>query len=356
MKPELHALTASRPLPDHIGNDDERHALNRHAAARPFRQLQTRYDPHTRAIWVWMNPSPRPCLNPVLVDDLSRLQKKIKAAYNNAELFEQYPFTHVVLASKTPGVYCLGGDLELFQQLILAQDADRLRQYAHKCVHALYLNTCNLELPITVISLIQGQALGGGFEAALSCDVMIAERHSSMGFPEMLFNLFPGMGAYNLLSRKINPGLAERMILSGASYNAEELYKMGVIDMLVEPGEGVVATEKYLKNRNRAHNTVRHMKLVRRMTHPVTLQNLLEIVDLWVDAAMQLDSRDLMKMNRLIHAQNSLGQRQQKQADIVPIQRRGEWRKQPAQQFPLTTHLGEVIPYNRRTRERCRRQ
>jgi len=52
----------------------------------------------------------------------------------------------------------------------------------------------NLFLPLTTISLAQGDALGGGFEAALSCSVIIAERRARFGFPEVMFNLFPGMG------------------------------------------------------------------------------------------------------------------------------------------------------------------
>ena len=50
---------------------------------------------------------------------------------------------------------------------------------------------------------MQGECLGGGFEAALSSDVIVAEKSARFGFPEILFNLFPGMGAYSFLERKI---------------------------------------------------------------------------------------------------------------------------------------------------------
>ena len=354
MKPELHTVPGTQPA-HHTETVRSGQMPVRQPAAGSFSQLHTRYDPHSRAIWVWMNPSPRPCLNPQLVDELSRLQHRIHALYHSPELYARYPFTHVVLASRIPGIYCYGGDLELFQQLILSQNRSGLRQYAHQCVRTLHRNTCNLDLPITIISLLQGQALGGGFEAALSCDVLIAERHSRMGFPERLFNLFPGMGAYNLLSRRINPGLAERMILSGDTYSAEQLYDMGIIDMLVEPGEGVVATESYLQNRNRAHHCVRYMKQVRRMSQPLDLQTLLDIVDLWVDAAMQLDSRDLFKMKRLLYAQNGLRKRPDTGSNVIPMRRRGEWRKQTASHFPLITHMGETVTHNRRRNRGCRR-
>lgn len=320
-----------------------------------FSQLETRYDAHTCAIWCWMKPTPRPCLNPTLLNDLVSFRERVAVAYQNEQVRSQYPFSHAILASRIPGVYSYGGDLELFWQLITASDREGLRHYAYCCVDAVYQNMCNHNMPITMIALVQGQALGGGFETALSCDVIIAERQSGMGFPETLFNLFPGMGAYNLLARRINPGLAERLILSGQSYGAEELYEMGIVDILAEPGEGIVATERYLKNRNRSHRAVRCIKQVRRMTHPVSRQDLLDIVDLWVDAAMQLDSRDLQKMQRLIHAQNTLEHRNNK-AGVVPIKRRGEWRSRRIVQFPITTHLGETILHDRRRNQRCRRQ
>ncbi len=351
MKPDTHTIADhchADPLPRH---DENLCAL----ASSQYRQLQTRYDTATRSVWCWMHPSPRPCLNPQLLQELADLQQRLQNAHHDAVLRQRFPYSHLVLASKTPGVYSYGGDLQLFQQLIIDQDAERLRRYAHSCVHSLYQNICNLHLPITMIALVQGQALGGGFEAALSCDVIIAERQSDMGFPEVLFNLFPGMGAYNLLSRKVHPGLAERMILSGKTYSAQELCDMGIVDILAEPGEGVTIAEKYLNSHNRAHHAMRNIKQVRRMTHPIHLQTLLDIVDLWVDAAMQLSSRDLLKMNRLIHAQSQRERRKHTNANtIVPIRRRGEWRTQQTGNFPLQTHLGETIEHERR-RIPCRR-
>ena len=64
---------------------------------------------------------------------------------------------------------------------------------------------------------------GGGFEHALTNDVIIAERGSRMGLPEVLFNMFPGMGAYSFLDRKIGQKLAEEVISSGKVYSAEEM-------------------------------------------------------------------------------------------------------------------------------------
>jgi len=238
---------------------------------------------------------------------------------------------------------------ELFKDYIINNQEDKLREYAYKCINLLHRNIDNLDLPITMVSLVQGQTLGGGFEMALSCDVIIAERSSQMGFPEILFNLFPGMGAYNLLARRIGSALAERIILSGRTYSAGELYDMGVIDVLAEDGKGVQATEDYLNSHNQSHNTIRAMKKIRQIVHPVTRKHLYDIVDIWIEAAMDLSEKDLSKMERLLHLQKDLKDSrtiQENKAELTP--RRGDWRKIKDVTFPLVTHLGENVLENRR--------
>ncbi len=271
-----------------------------------FSQFTTRYEPETSSIWCWMQPEPRPCLNTTLIDELFQLQQQLTTTYNKQETGTVWPFRHLILASKIPGIYNLGGDLGLFKQYITHGEGEKLRAYAYKGIDLVVRNINNLDLPITTISLVQGQALGGGFETALSCDVIIAERSSRLGFPEILFNLFPGMGAYNLLTRRIGPALAERIILSGETYTAEELYDMGVIDVLAEDGDGIQATKDYMKSHNPSHNTIRAMKKIRQIVHPITKQTLYDIVDIWIEAAMDLSEKDLMKLDRLLQLQKDM--------------------------------------------------
>jgi len=322
-----------------------------------YTQFSTRYDSEISTIWCYMHPSPRPCININLIDELVHLQKQLTVTYKNQRSDSIWPFRHLVLASQIPNIYSLGGDLALFKKYIIDKEEDKLREYAHKCVNLLHRNIDNLDLPITTISLIQGQALGGGFEMALSCDIIIAERNSQLGFPEIMFNLFPGMGAYNLLTRRIGPSLAERIILSGKTYSATELYEMGVIDVIAEDGQGIPATENYLKSHNQSHNTIRSMKKIRQLVHPITQGILYEIVDIWVDAAMNLSEKDLAKMERLLHLQRDLKDSKtlkENNTELTP--RRGEWRKIKDATFPLTTHLGEHVKHNRRKKETRRKE
>jgi DSF synthase len=321
-----------------------------------YTQFTTRYDSETSSIWCWMRPEPRPCLNVTLIDELVLLQQQLVTTYKTQHSDTIWPFRHLILASKIPDIYSLGGDLSLFKQCIENKDEEKLRDYAYKCINLVHSNIDNLDLPITTVSLVQGQALGGGFETALSSDVIIAERNSQMGFPEILFNLFPGMGAYNLLARRIGSALAERMILSGKTYTAGELYEMGIIDVLAEDGQGIQATEDYMKSHNQSHNTIRSIKKIRQIVHPITRKNLYDIVDIWVEAAMDLSEKDLAKMERLLHLQKDLkDSRSIKEKNTKLTPRRGDWRKIKDVSFPLLTHLGESVFHNRRKNE-SRRQ
>jgi DSF synthase len=93
------------------------------------------------------------------------------------------------------------------------------------------------------------------------------------------------------------------MMLDGRVYSSEELYQMGVIDLLVERGEGMNAARDYIRRRHRISNAVRAMNTVRRLCNPVTLDELLAVTDAWVDAAMRLNERALSTMERLVRAQ-----------------------------------------------------
>lgn len=331
-------------------------AHHREVSQQEYSQFTTRYEPETSSIWCWMQPRPRPCLNTALIDELYQYQLQLTNIYKNQDANAVWPFRHLVLASKIPGIFNLGGDLELFKQYITDGDERRLREYAYKTINLVVRNINNLDLPITTVGLVQGQALGGGFETALSCDVIIAERSSQLGFPEILFNLFPGMGAYNLLARRIGCALAERLILSGNTFTADELYDIGVIDVLAEDGEGIQATKDYFNSHNQSHNTTRAMKKIRQIVHPITTESLYEIVDLWVESALNLSEKDMSRMDRLLQLQKDTknsAEIQQSNAGLMP--RHGEWRKITDVEFPLVTHLGENVMQNRRNNASRRR-
>jgi len=267
-------------------------------------QLKTHYDEKNKIGWFLMKASPRPAFTLNLLSEISAYFETVKQDMTETN-GEKYDF--LVLGSDIKGVFNLGGDLDLFSHYIRNQDKEGLMQYAYHSIDLVYQNLTHLGENLTTISLIQGDALGGGFESAISANVVVAERGSKIGLPEVLFNLFPGMGAFSLLSRKIGYAAAEKMIISGQLYSAEQLHDMGVVDILAEQGEGEVAVYRYVKSLRRSMNSYRSMQQVKDICNQITHGELIEVGKVWADAALKLTEKDLRMMNRLVFRQNSRG-------------------------------------------------
>lgn len=272
-------------------------------------QLNVHFDKNSHALWSRWSAEPRPCFNPRLLADIRSYYDFLSRTGGTFECRDApYPIEYVVLASGMPGVFNLGGDLDLFKQLIGAQDRQGLLRYGRACIDVLYRNYIGHELPVTTISLVQGECLGGGFEAALSSDVIVAERGARFGFPEILFNLFPGMGAYSFLDRKIGSKGAESLITSGKVYSADEMLTLGVVDIVADDGAGESEVNALIKRRIRSRNGLAALASVRRRVHGITFEELLDVVQIWVDSALRINSRDLKLMHRLVSRQNGLGE------------------------------------------------
>jgi len=268
-------------------------------------QLSAFFDREQHAMWLRWNPMPRPNFNPDLLRDLERYCRFITHTGGEVDCGgESAPVEYAILASKVPGVFNLGGDLSLFTKLIDNQDRDGLFGYGKACVDVLYRNYIGHELPITTISLIQGECLGGGFEAALSSDVLVAERQARFGFPEILFNLFPGMGAYSFLERKVGKRATENLITSGKMYNADDMLAMGVVDLVVDQGRGEAEIASFIRSRSRSRNAMAGIAAARRRVHKLDYEELIGVVEVWVDTALNLSHRDLKLMQRLVSRQN----------------------------------------------------
>lgn len=272
-------------------------------------QLSAHFDRALQAMWLRWNPAPRPNFNPKLLSDLDRYCHFLKATGGNLKDHgEEASISYAILASSVPGVFNLGGDLSLFTELIDRQDREGLLRYGKACINVLYRNYLGHDLPITTISLIQGECLGGGFEAALSSDLLVAERQSRFGFPEILFNLFPGMGAYSFLERRIGKRATESLITSGKIYTATEMQELGVVDMVVDPGQGEAEIANVIKARQKSRNALAGIAAARRCIHKLDYAELLGVVEAWVDTALRLSIRDIKLMQRLVTRQTGLGE------------------------------------------------
>src|SRR6185436_7530612 len=277
----------------------------RSACDKAYDQLQFEFEPATGTLWGYMNQVGTPCYNLGLLNaaraqgaDLAASGGRIQVQGNLQQV------NYFVAASRIPKVFNLGGDLALFLLLIKSRDREALAHYARLCIDNLHARIVNFSCPsLTTISLVQGDALGGGFESALSSDVVIAEESAQMGFPEILFNLFPGMGACSLLARRIGIRAAEELVLSGKILTAAELHRLGVVDVLATDGQGETAVRNWIARNAKRRNGLQAVLRARHLIHPVRREELDGIVELWVDAAMRLRERDLKMMGRLVRAQ-----------------------------------------------------
>ena len=245
----------------------------------------------------------RACFKTGLIDDILHWQQALADRLRiEQQLGTAKGISHVVLASDSD-VFNLGGDLELFCRLIRAGDRNALLGYARQCVRGVHGFHAGLGVGAHTIALVQGDALGGGFEAALSCHTIVAEQGVSMGLPEVLFDLFPGMGAYSFLCKRIAPHQAEKLMLEGNIYSSDDLYRMGLVDVLVPKGEGPRAVDDVIRRNQRIPHARAAMHRVRSMSQPVTLEEMMSITEVWVDTALQLGEKSLRTMERLVRAQ-----------------------------------------------------
>lgn len=263
-------------------------------------ELDVMYDEEEATLWTFMNPSGRPSFTPQLLGDFRTWQAAIGSSFGP----DKADLRYLVLGSRVPGVFCYGGDLELFVSLIRNGNRQALLDYGWACVRILHRNINALDLPIITIGLAEGDALGGGLEALLSFDIIIAERGASFGLPEAAFGLFPGMGAHSLLVRRIGRVHAEEMIMSGDTYSAEKLHEWGLINVLADPGKGKEVTQEFIRKNSRRHVGQSGALRAMRIVNPIPLIELEKIVEIWAESALRLREQDLRLMLRLAGAQS----------------------------------------------------
>jgi DSF synthase len=268
-------------------------------------QFACHYDADEAVLWSSWMPRGIPSFNDELLHDLERGSQMIEGYFSGAG--PTRPLDYIVLRSGVPGTFSVGGDLGYFQRLIVAQNRARLTEYARAAITVQYRNFTSHNLPgVTTVALLEGDALGGGFECALSCDLVIVEKQVKAGFPEVLFNMFPGMGGISFLTRRVGRSRADEIVRTGRQYTALELLELGAVDYVAEPGEGLDMLHKLM--RRREHQKAGHaaMNAVDRLIRPLAMQELHDVAKIWVDCALKLSPRGLEWMQRLYQRQLSI--------------------------------------------------
>lgn len=273
--------------------------------ARLYPTVRLESDASGAGNWLYMHADHasgiRPCFRLELMHDMWSMLSDVAAPQPRGSTS---PLRHVVLASDAPGAFNLGGDLALFASLIRSRDRDGLMRYATRCIDGVHLLHGGLGGDVRTIALVQGDALGGGMELALACQVIVAEEGAELGLPEVLFGLFPGMGAYSFLSRRMPSQQAERVVLEGRILSAEEWHRLGVVDVLAPKGHGERVVRELIQQEQRAPHAHLALNRVRALAGAVSYEELIGITSVWVDAALELGERSLRTMERIVRAQS----------------------------------------------------
>lgn len=147
----------------------------------------------------------------------------------------------LVIYSSLPGGFCAGADLRaLYAGLVATSDvAERERRIGDfiERIHAV-MNKLDT-LPITTIGAIHGVCFGGGFELALTCDVLIADKTARFCFPELRLGIVPGFGGIPRLKRDVGNGVVRDLLLTGRSLNAKKAQTLGLVSQMVAQGKHV---------------------------------------------------------------------------------------------------------------------
>jgi DSF synthase len=265
------------------------------ALARPYKYLRLEWHDELALLRV------RTCVTPIQcysLAGLAEMQRVLDDIGANPGLVR-----HLVVSSDVTGVFNFGGDLALFVLLVRAQDTDSLKMYGRRCIDLVWWLEHAAQRGVHTAVLVQGDTLGGGLESVLPFHKVLFERSAQAGFPEVLFNLFPGMGAWPLTIRKAGYSVAKDMILSGRLYSAEQLERRSLVDRVVDDGSGEDAIIDLVRNVDpRLRGTLAALE-AQRLNAPITYEQLANVVDLWAETALTLTMRDLRLMERLARAQ-----------------------------------------------------
>jgi enoyl-CoA hydratase/carnithine racemase len=148
----------------------------------------------------------------------------------------------LIIYSELKSGFCAGADLrELYQRsqaLARAEAAKGVREFLERIYRV--LNQID-ELPLTTIAAVHGVTFGGGFELALTCDLMIADKMARFCFPELRLGLIPGFGGIPRLKRDLGNAVVRDLLLTGRSFNATKAQQIGLVSQVVAEGEALRA-------------------------------------------------------------------------------------------------------------------
>ena len=268
------------------------------------RQSSFSIDAETSAIWIEMRPSPRPCFTVPMLLELIRIEDAVRRVCGRSAPSHSQALKFAVLKSSIAGVFNLGGDLELFSNAIDRGDADAMRDYGRLATTGCHGMVDGFGAGLVTVALVQGLALGGGFEVARCCDYVVAEEGASFQLPETKFSLFPANGAVSVMSRRLDRRLMSALYLDAKEIKAEDGLANGVVDIIAAKGSGEAAVGELLRGLLPKHGAVSAFFRGLNVADRVSLSSMMDETERWALSSMSLPEADRTTIRRLVNAQN----------------------------------------------------
>jgi DSF synthase len=275
-----------------------------HNKAGPLAQLKLEYEAAIKTLWVTIAPEPKPVFTFDLVDSVYRLQTAITSLWDRDQYFRS-PIRFFAYRASGP-VFTLGGDLDFYLDCIAKSDHSALREYARLSIEGVLGNTSSLSGSAITMATIEGKGIGGGIDAPLSCNLVIAEEQASFSYPEVKFNHF-AITAVAVLSRRIGPKAAHGLLSTGTEASASQFEALGALDAVVQTGHGEAWLRKYAAETLPMHGARLNLFEAfyrRRAEEYRTELNLL--ANAWSDYMLLLTPREISRLQRISIGQDRM--------------------------------------------------
>jgi enoyl-CoA hydratase/carnithine racemase len=186
----------------------------------------------------------------------------------------------LIIYSELKSGFCAGADLrelyERMQKLSKAEACRGTRQFLQRIHHV--LNAIDAA-PLITIAAVHGVTFGGGFELALVCDLIIADKMARFAFPELRLGLIPGFGGIPRLKRDLGNAVVRDLLLTGRSFNAAKAQAVGIVSQLAAEGEALKlarATAAQLKKFDRPTAMA-----AKKFIKPIPYEELMKEIDIF---------------------------------------------------------------------------
>jgi DSF synthase len=266
--------------------------------------LSLAYEADLKTLWATMNPLPVPCFTADLIGSVLRVGAGLSSLQGGAADDVDRPVKFVVFKSARRGVFNLGGDLAFFLQSIEAGDFDAVLNYGRSCVLGCHGMANGFCAGVVTVALVQGMALGGGFESACACDFLVGEKSSVYQLPELQFGTFPGAGAANIMRSRLGSKTMLKLVVEGRRLGHDEASSLGIVDYGADDGDGERLLRELIGGRFlHRHAAISSFCRNLRDGEAITIDGLYAEAERWARTAMQVSQADIETMKRIVAVQ-----------------------------------------------------